>query len=505
VRDLMGHSRARAVARPMLYRAQEGVMPYLYGDSSPFPLEENFLETLRDVCDAVGALLKADGDLCAARQRAEDARRGALTEQAKLEGIAGGLVRVLESPMNDAGSPPTARAAGRVLQAARGVLESARGECNARRDEALRGVERELIEARAAVMKQIESLIARRQLPHTVWRLAWRAGAGDARATAQVEGTAPGGLVTTLELDVPAAHLWAHGVKVRQLDKGLIVHLPHEGGLLRKAGWRAVSLDGWYVTELVVSPERVALVVRTAAGGPAEGLELTVRDRGGLAPAARRMLKGGGATGEPIKLDAADARAVERLWRRVAETMRDLEKRRTRLLAATFAGKPLAALDRPAKLAQALVDAIAPITREIRKKSPAAAELCLKRDLGGGRREELFVPVADLERRLEAMHAAGRAVMAALGLRPGDGDEDLDALEAALAGATEDVEASELARLEAKELSDDLEEVDDEEETRDSGGRSSTPPVMVRPLPESVIATSEDDTGLDGPRGRIVN
>ena len=35
-------------------------MAYLYGDSSPFPLDENFLETLRDVTEAATGLLRID-------------------------------------------------------------------------------------------------------------------------------------------------------------------------------------------------------------------------------------------------------------------------------------------------------------------------------------------------------------------------------------------------------------------------------------------------------------
>jgi hypothetical protein len=489
-------------------------VPYLYGDSTPFPLEENFLETLRDVCETVAALLRADVGLMAARERAEEAKRMAVREQSKLEGMAAGLVRALEGPMQDAESPSTARVAGRVLQSARSVLEGARGETTMRRDEALRAVERELGDTRGVVMRNLEGLMARRQLPHTVWRLRWRAGAGDARAAATVAGSAPNGLETTLELDVPASHMWARAPRVKLLEKGLTLRLPREKSFLRSAGPHKEHLDGWVITEVEVAPERVALVLRRHAHGPAEGLELVVRDQSGPAPSARRLRPGGGPVGVQVVLDGSDARGLDRLWRRVAETMRDLERRRTRLVAAAFGGKPMSQLDRPARLASALVDAVAPFAREIRRRSPGLGELSLKRDLGGGRREELFVATAEIIRRLDGLGPGTVGpVLAALGLGAGGAGRDLgvvpgddeQALEAALRGATEDVGGDSLMRaLEgaAADLSDDAEEVSDDEETREAGHNASRP-MLLPPLPD---VQSEDRTGVDQvPPGRVIN
>jgi hypothetical protein len=510
-------------------------MAYLYGDSTTFPVDENFLETLRDVCDAVAALLRADGSLMRARERAEEARRFSLKETAELEQIAGGLVRTLEPPMSGGVSPSAARAAGRVLQAARGVLESARGECGVRRDEALRGVERELHEVRGMVARHLEGLLARRQLPQTVWRLSWRAGVGEARATAKVQGAAAMGLTTTMDLDIPAAHLWAGAVRVKQLDRKIDIELPREGGLLRRAGKATHRLDGWMVTEVEVAPERVAMVLRRHARGPADGLEIVVRDQSGPAPCVRRLRPGGGPMGAEILLQGASTRNVERVWRRVAETMRDLERRRSRLLGASFAGKPIAQLDRPARLASAMVEAVAPLSREIRRKSSAVGELSLKRDIGGGKREELFVPIAELTRRFDGVGGAERIVLQVMGLAGESDATDAeaaafdDALDAALAGASMDVEASIMRNLRAEDMSADAEEIDesdavasppaapartagdstaasgdfdtsDDEETREAGGRTRA--VMMPPLQD---VASDDKSVVDPLVGRIVN
>ncbi len=391
-------------------------MAYLYGDSTPFPLDENFLDTLRDVTEAAVALLKVDGAIAAAKERAEEARRESTREQVRIEGLAASLGRAFEGALGDQEVPQAARVASRALQAARGVLENARGECTSRRDDALRMAERDMDERRAQVPKIVESLLSRRQLPGTIWRLRWRAGAGEQVAMAQVKGTAPGGLEAVLDLDVPASHLWAHGVKVAGLARDVVVRLPSDGGMFRSAGRVAERLDRWFVTEVEVSPERTCLVLRKSLKGPSEGLEIVIRSVDGPCPAVRRMMSGGGAEGPVVVVDGADATSLDRLWRRIAETMRDLEKRRGRLASAVAMGKPLAAIERPGALAALFVDAVAPLAREIRRRSAAPTELSLKRELGNGRREELFVPARELTVKMDGLSAEQRSMFEVFGL-----------------------------------------------------------------------------------------
>src|SRR6185436_18668747 len=118
-------------------------------------------------------------------------------------------------------------------------------------------------------------------------------------------------------------------------------HLPQEAGFLRKAGRAAERLDAWFVTDVEVSPERTALTLRKHATAPSEGLEIILRGAEGPVPSIRRLTKGGAATGPLLALEGVDVATADRLWRRVADTMRDLERRRGRLAQAVAFGKPL--------------------------------------------------------------------------------------------------------------------------------------------------------------------
>ena len=74
---------------------------------------------------------------------------------------------------------------------------------------------------------------------------------------------------------------------------------------------------------------------------------------------------------------------------------------------ATFDGKPLREIEEPAAIATKLINVLAPMVQEIARRSGAPGELVLRRDLGEGRREEIYITKAELQR--EGADAAGDA------------------------------------------------------------------------------------------------
>jgi hypothetical protein len=390
-------------------------MAYLYGDSTPFPLDENFLDTLRDVTEAAAALLRIDGALNLAKERAEEAKRESTREHVRFDGLAAQLGRAMDGAVNDKEVPEAAKVAQRALSAARAVLESARGEAVSRRDAVLREVERQMADQRALLPKVFETLLSQRQLPGTVWRLRWRASLGEGKAHAQVKGTAPNGLDAVLDLDVPADHLWSKAVRLNAVTKHVSLRLPREGNVFRKEGLAATRLDGWFMTDVEVGPERTTITLRRSASAPSDGIELTVRSQEVAVPSIRKVMRGGVAEGPVITLSGEDVITAERIWKRVADTMRDLESRRSRLAQAVAFGKPLNQIERPAALASMLVDAVAPLAREIRRRSSAPGELTLKRDLGGGRREELFLSTSAVIERFDNLPPSHRLMFDTFG------------------------------------------------------------------------------------------
>jgi hypothetical protein len=97
-----------------------------------------------------------------------------------------------------------------------------------------------------------------------------------------------------------------------------------------------------------------------------------------------------------------------RLWNRVVESTHDLAMRRQMMTNATFDGKPLREIDEPQAIANKLVNVLAPVVQEIARRSGAPGELVLRRDLGEGRREEIYITKAELHEKVMTLPATLR-------------------------------------------------------------------------------------------------
>lgn len=393
-------------------------MRTLFGDSTPFPLDDEFIETLRDATDACVSLLRIDEALDEALDQADLAKAEALREQGRLEAIAAALVRAMEPHMGDQEHPGAGQVSVRVVQAARAELESARRESAERREAAVRRTEATIGAERAGIHRAMEAFLARRELPETAWRVRWRMGEGGGEAPVQafVEGMAPCGLVAVLEADVPADHRFARPPRVAELEREVVIRLPRDRGWLRRSDRRRERLDRMYLTEVDLRPDRAALVLRRHVKGPAPGLEIVMRAEGQEGPTARVLTESGPGLGGAVPLDGDDIAAVHRLWDHVERELSGLVTRRRRLVSATLEDVPVRDLDRPALLARAMVGSLAPLVREMRRRGATAEELVLKRDLGNGRREELFISCHDLARKWAALTPPRREIFDTYGL-----------------------------------------------------------------------------------------
>ncbi len=408
-------------------------MAYLYGDSTPFPLSDNFIDTLRDATEACVALLRIDEQLDELYDRQDVARTEAGEEQRRLEGVAGAVVRALEPHLGGVDSVSAGQVAVRVLNAARGVLEGARADVSNRRDAVLREVESAIAAARDGIPRALEQLLARRALPEMTWTLRWTAGIAEAPSQATSEGRAACKLMCAMDIDIPASSIFSRPVRAADMEKGVAVRLPAPGRILRShTRLEKHSLDGMFITEAEITPERASMTLRRSSRHPSPGLEIVVRSQGESWPTARRLTETGMGLGEPVVLDGIQGLGVQRLWAKVEASLGMLEKRRARLLRATLDNRPVRDIDRPTTIAQRMIGVLAPIVREMRRRSAANRELVLKRDLESGRREEIWISREELTARFAALSPARRSLFDAFGLSgagaddPGENDPTRD-------------------------------------------------------------------------------
>ena len=415
----------------------------VYGDSTAFPHEGNFIETIRHAVDCGVALLASQHIIHRAISRISEVDRAKHMERSRLEAMSATVKRTLAVEMAPS-AERLVRAGSRILEASRVAIEAeivaletaAAGEIGRARASA--------DEARTSAQRALETFLLHHDLPGS--EIGLRLTAEEDRYKGQAQVATPFGVEASFDLQIPDAHEWGRHVRVGDLNAGTEVHVPTESGLFfKKVAVQPVKLDRLFVNALHVGYVRGAMTLRrqpTAGSGYKIDFDAS-RDRTRVLIA--RLGEDGMETPDPVQeLAGEDAVHVLRLWQRVLDSTEELCHRRHVMTHAAFESHPIKSLDEPSLVAQKLIRFLTPIVREISQRSGAPGELVLRRDVRAGRRDEVYITKAELHEKVMTLPPVLRGVFDAF---------DLDSPRSPRAPAPSLPAYSEMEEEEAVELS----------------------------------------------------
>lgn len=365
---------------------------YRYGDGTPFPLDENFIDTLTSAVEsctrAFGPLVELDGR----RERAREGREAAERELARLAELEKAVATTL-APYNERKQSPTTAVADKLAATAKAALAESRRQIDARThqlDSAALGKT-----AADAIVRALAPFFEAHQLPTSTWIVSWDARGAEVAADAQASS---GKLVAMYSL-TPDPYRAPIRVDTLPGAEAIVVHMMKKG-MFGKAKPAPIDLGKHVIVAFERGTQGRAITLKELAGKPSPGIRFAIDHK--LDAKTREhaatwvaITAAGDADGEPNPLDSEDLAAVTRL---VEATDRALEPllRTRRLVDLSFTGHGLGALAEPKQAPLELLAQLTPLARSLREKSRMSGELVLKRDIEDGRREELFVPRAKL-------------------------------------------------------------------------------------------------------------
>ncbi|MCB9573970.1 MAG: hypothetical protein H6709_17960 [Kofleriaceae bacterium] len=383
---------------------------YRYGDGTPFPFEENFIDTLVAAVDAAVGAFSAAAEIDDRRDKAREARHEAEEELRRF----GVMEKAIEAavfphrPSADRNATLAQQAAHRALAMSRQAIAAVRAQVEQR----LQMLAGEPRTARAIerTRNAMAAFFEGHQLPDTAWRHAWQAegpvATGEATALA-------GRFRATFDLELQGP--WRAVVRVGALVPGLTATVPRKklfGGY--KPG--RIALDRCGLVSVERGPERHVLVVRASATKASAGWRIVLDDPERSGVTVTPVAPGGRAIGHELTLDGPDAEPFRRLGEAVDDALDEARDQRRRLRELMVGDAELEALTDPAVAGRGLMGVLGPLIRQIRARSRVTGELAIKRDIGDGRREELFVPRDAVERRFVTLPTVYRKVFEDLGL-----------------------------------------------------------------------------------------
>ena len=340
-------------------------MTFLYGDRSPAPVTVNYLAVLRDALTMAVEILIAEDRLhvAARRRRALGGRVVVLEERLEALRLAvrAAVGGVASAPEND----PVTRCANLIESTVDAAVERGHAEVRAFEETSADELGKGERAAHAACVDAAGAFLRERELPDAVVEVELELVNAGYRATAHA--TTPYHVATERVLDLAGTAFAAGEVRagaLRALDR---------------------KLDKLIVVGLRADAEAIELALR--AGRDDVRTERVPRGRadGGLGAIA-------------IELDAM------------------LATRPARLEHVAIDGVPLDEHDRPSQLVDRVFAAMAPIVHAITQRSETPGELRLLRDLGGDRREEIFLPHGALADAVAQVSIARRRHFEILGL-----------------------------------------------------------------------------------------
>jgi hypothetical protein len=357
---------------------------YRYGDGTPFPLEENFIETLTSAVEACTNAFMPLTELDGRRERARAGRQEAdreLGRLADLEKTLNGALAPYLVPDRKGGQGQTV--AQKIVNTAKDAIRLARTQVEGR----VQALEAEAGAGTAAdaVLHALRPFFAHHQLPNAKWIMSWDVRGADVRADAVMTS---GRLTASFLLQVDA---YRAPIRVGDLAESVIVHMMKKG-LLGKAKPAPVDLGRYVMVAFERTGNETVVTLKEKPDRSSQGLRFMVSDNGAT---WQSISAAGDAETDANPLDFEDVDGIRRLGEGASRALKDLVNHRT-LVDLTLGGQPIARLPEPRVAPMEVLQQLTPLARTIRERSRVSGELVLKRDVGGGRREELFVPRAQL-------------------------------------------------------------------------------------------------------------
>jgi hypothetical protein len=405
------------------------IMTHVYGDSTPFPYDVDYIDLSRLAVDCAVQLMSAQHAIATALERGENLgqeRRAVIARiTAMARSVENGLEPFLNSGSANTGSVNSSsvnsgagadRVAQRMLECVQSTASAELATLEHEAAEEASHIRNIIGRSGESAQRALEGFLLRHDLPGTELSLSWSA-AGEQSYASTVSVKTPFGIQAVFSLAIPPDHLWSRSRRVSDLLPGLEVLFPRQSGWLSKRVEMApLKLDRLFlsVVKLDATSAEFRLRKSPTSGAGYRVLMTTENER-------RVVIQPIGEEGvpdsdAPLALDGEDEQQMMAFCARVVASTCDLSTMRRSMVSVEYEAEPLNDTKWPEAVAERLIEQLAPVVNEIALRSGAPGELVLRRDVGGGRREEVYVTKAELYEKVLVLPPTRRGSFEQLGL-----------------------------------------------------------------------------------------
>ncbi|MGE0546993.1 MAG: hypothetical protein AB7O24_12985 [Kofleriaceae bacterium] len=385
-------------------------MRYLYGDSTPSPLQSNYLAFLRDALSFCAHLLNAQEQIVVLRNERRDREDKADAERSRIAGLRALVLEAATTANTNGPDSASARGVKRIHAAAEREIAVTLAEVDSQLDTELAAIAAKDREERDGCLAALGKWIAPHEPHDGTWKVSLRFSEAG-RYEAETSAGTPYGMKWTCALEFASGHPAAAVMHVGDLVSPIEIAVPEAGGWLKKGKVRAQRIDQFCIHAFSSDGKESKFSLRSEPNGP-NGLDVAIS--GTTVRVTRVAAKEAGSTVDELSED--DRQRLVTLRDKILESLTLPNTVRRNVVVATIDDKSLVHRDDLGEIVQRMVDAAAPIVQQIRVHSLSPKELVIRRLLGNDRREEIFVTTASLVEKLARLPHRLYGMFSPLGL-----------------------------------------------------------------------------------------
>jgi hypothetical protein len=367
-------------------------MRYLFADSEPFPLEYDFLATLRGFLECGATCLAAVAAIDTQESRVKVEKVKAEKYEAALDRFEEDAVSGLEAARS--ASTLTEAISGAANQSVESIRRIVASTKESVQDE-LRGVERA---ARSRVDGQGETirhalerflLKERLEVEDTFFEMVLENDGYLVSATCRM----PEGLTVQYHLDARRRGEWQRPRKVSELVGDLEVQIGMKKKLFGKALTPdVVKVSDWSVVAATLGTTRASITLRKRPDSDKDTTIIALRrTEHGVRGEVRRGVELGGERESIVPSAPDDAGKLSELWDALDRECLTTLAHRESVGNIRLDGEDILEGRQVVEFIERYVDMYKPIVSEIAQRSPSAKELSLKIEHDDGHREEIYL------------------------------------------------------------------------------------------------------------------
>jgi hypothetical protein len=390
-------------------------MRYLYGDSAPFPLQYNFLQTLETFVAAAARAVRLDAE---ARALQDLAAEGAVTRAKSVVAVENyhqQLVRHIQESVGQATDPQVIEYARQAIDSGARFVDEAKRQCVATAEREQASARIEVDRRRAEIREAVGTFLLVGRLAILESRVTM--SLTDGRNDIATVFTHPDGIVTAFTLNVAHSPAWQVPRRVVDFAAGVDLMIGVRKSLFKRTvAPETVHLDEYFLSGFDLSDDTAEIRLRRKLTDPRDAFLFKLRRADTEILAEVQRLGEAETEAGPPAVDAGDRQQLERLWQLIRAGVADVLPHKERLVSVSLDGQDLFDNGLAIPFVERLLRLLAPTVIEIARRSPNTSELSLKVENDSGKREEIYVKKEDLALQIDPLGVKERQLFASMGL-----------------------------------------------------------------------------------------